>query len=388
LYRKWLDEDVHWLITQQERADFLKLTTDKDRDSFIDSFWEKRNAPGAAKDTYKAEVYRRIAYANEHFAVAGRPGWATDRGRAYIVYGKPDSIESHPGSGAGGYEVWHYAALASAGSNVSLRFDRSGDDYRLAGEWPQVGVTVNAKPLEFEVVSLRPSNPQGMHNITPQVNADGVTMNYTTLSGLISVAYGVGYWQLSGLEPWMQTDKFDLQAKPPQGEGIAPYNERHSNWAIEDPRLRQMMQTMLADRFHLKLHQETTTGTVTVMEQSGKPLPLMPTQMKAAKMYGDSYSGDVGAVSGKGWGLYNTSMPQLATFLSVNILHRPVIDKTGLDGSYDFQSATIITHEDFKEGNVSNMLLPAVKEMGLKLTETQGPVTKLVIDHAEQPTAN
>ncbi len=252
----------------------------------------------------------------------------------------------------------------------------------------QKDAQANAKPLAFEVVSLKPSDPQGRYNVSPQVTADGVTINATTLTGLICVAYGVGYWQLSGIEPWMEKDRFDFQAKPPQGEGIAPYNERHSNFGIEDERLRQMMQTMLADRFHLRLHRETATGTVSILEQSGKPLLLVPSQMKAAKMYGESWSGDIGAVGGKGWSLYNTNMPQLAAFLGDIILHHPVIDKTGLDGSYDFHSATIMTDDDFKNDSVTSMFVPAVKEMGLKLTETKGPVDKFVIDHAEPPTEN
>ncbi len=81
-------------------------------------------------------------------------------------------------------------------------------------------------------------------------------------------------------------------------------------------------------------------------------------------------------------------MPQLAKFLSASILHHPVIDKTGLDDKYDFRSATIVTKEDFESGNVVNLYLPAVNEMGLKLTQTKGPVEKFIIDHAEHPTEN
>jgi uncharacterized protein (TIGR03435 family) len=93
-------------------------------------------------------------------------------------------------------------------------------------------------------------------------------------------------------------------------------------------------------------------------------------------------------VEGKGVGLYNTSMPQLAKFLSETLLHHPVIDKTGLDGGYDFTSATIITKEDFVSGNRMNLYLPAVNEMGLKLTQAKGPVEKFVIDHVERPSDN
>jgi len=114
MYRKWLDEDVLWIITPEERAKYLKLANDEERNEFIKQFWERRDAqaPGGGKADFRAEYYGRIAYANEHFAGAD-PGWKTDRGRIYILYGNPDSIDSHP-AGAGDvkpYEVWHYNAI-------------------------------------------------------------------------------------------------------------------------------------------------------------------------------------------------------------------------------------------------------------------------------------
>lgn len=95
----------------------------------------------------------------------------------------------------------------------------------------------------------------------------------------------------------------------------------------------------------------------------------------------------VGVASGKGWGIYNTSMPQLAKVIS-GMLHHPVIDKTGLDGSYDFRSAMIFSDEDFQSGDVVGSFLPAVSEMGLKLTTARGPVETFMIDHAEPPSPN
>ena len=210
-------------------------------------------------------------------------------------------------------------------------------------------------------------------------------MNLTTLKELISVAYAIPYWELSTGEPWMAPafgdarNHFDLTAKLPQ-DGAA-YNLHHGNYDIADDRIRRMLQAMLAERFRLKFHRETKTGKVSILERSGKPLMLVPSTSQRT-------FGDIGAAGGKGWGLYNASMSQLADLLSVRILHHPVFDKTGLEGNYDFRSATIMTDEDFKEGNVTNMLIPAVKEMGLKLTETTGPVETFVIDHAEPPTAN
>ncbi|HTZ58915.1 MAG TPA: GWxTD domain-containing protein, partial [Acidobacteriaceae bacterium] len=98
-YKRWLDEDVRWIITDQEMKAFKSLSNDEERDNFIEQFWQRRNPdPDSPENTYKDEHYQRIAYANEHFA-AGKPGWKTDRGHIYIAYGKPDSIDSHPSGG-------------------------------------------------------------------------------------------------------------------------------------------------------------------------------------------------------------------------------------------------------------------------------------------------
>jgi GWxTD domain-containing protein len=135
-YKKWLNEEVPYIITDQERKAFLSLSNDEERDAFIEAFWQRRNPnPDSPENEYREEHYRRIAYANEHFA-AGKPGWKTDRGRIYIMWGKPDSIDSHPSGGmyersadeGGGqtstfpFEVWHYRYLEGIGENVNIEF--------------------------------------------------------------------------------------------------------------------------------------------------------------------------------------------------------------------------------------------------------------------------
>ncbi|MGB6870555.1 MAG: GWxTD domain-containing protein, partial [Acidobacteriaceae bacterium] len=135
-YKKWLDEDVRWIITDQERKAFLSLSNDEERDAFIEQFWRRRNPnPDSPENEYREEHYRRIAYANEHFA-AGKPGWMTDRGHIYIAYGPPDSIDAHPSGGSyerpldegGGetstfpFEVWHYRYLEGIGENIDIEF--------------------------------------------------------------------------------------------------------------------------------------------------------------------------------------------------------------------------------------------------------------------------
>jgi GWxTD domain-containing protein len=166
-YKKWLNEDVVWIITDEERAAFKQLSNDEERDNFIEAFWQRRDpTPDTEENEYKEEHYRRIAYANEHYA-AGIPGWKSDRGRIYIMYGPPDENESHPSGGTyerpmeegGGetstfpFEDWRYRYLEGIGQEVIIEFvdtcmcgdfhmtmDRSEKDALL--ETPNAGLTL------------------------------------------------------------------------------------------------------------------------------------------------------------------------------------------------------------------------------------------------------
>ena len=137
-YSKWLNEDVVYIIDDAERAAFQKLATNEERDKFIEQFWERRNpTPGSSTNAFKVEHYRRVAFANQRFRTgSGTPGWETDRGHIYIVYGAPDEIDSHPSTTQKpiGVEVWTYRHVDGVGDNDSITFvDRTGrGDYHLA----------------------------------------------------------------------------------------------------------------------------------------------------------------------------------------------------------------------------------------------------------------
>ncbi len=148
VYKKWLEEDVLYIITDEERKAFKTLKTDEERDSFIEGFWLRRDPDqDTPENEYKEEYHQRIQYANEKFS-SGIPGWRTDRGRIYIMFGKPDELESHPSGGAyerpswegGGststypFETWWYRYIEGIGSDVEIEFvDPSGSgEYRIA----------------------------------------------------------------------------------------------------------------------------------------------------------------------------------------------------------------------------------------------------------------
>jgi len=188
-YQKWLNEDVVYIITPEERRSFLHLSTNEEREQFIEAFWQRRNPdPDSPENTFKEEHYRRIAYANEHFA-SGIPGWKTDRGKIYIMWGPPDEIDAHPTDGTwdrpmdqdGGetttyaYEDWRYRYLEgqSLGENVELEFvDPSGTgEYHLTMDpsekdallmVPGAGLTL-AESMGMADKSQRFTNTDGTH---------------------------------------------------------------------------------------------------------------------------------------------------------------------------------------------------------------------------------
>jgi GWxTD domain-containing protein len=163
-YKKWLEYDVVYIITDAERNAFLTLHTNEEREAFIDQFWLRRNpVPGAAENAFKEEHFRRIAYANEHFE-SSVPGWKTDRGRIYILWGKPDSVDAHQPSGdpcarfpincpetnMSPFEVWHYNFLEGIGNNILLEFLNSpkSGDYRLITDPNEKSAIFRKSPLK------------------------------------------------------------------------------------------------------------------------------------------------------------------------------------------------------------------------------------------------
>jgi GWxTD domain-containing protein len=144
-WKKWMNEDVAYIITEEERKAFKQFNTDEEREQFVEQFWLRRDpTPDTVENEFKEEHYRRIAYANEHYA-SGIPGWKTDRGRIYITFGPPDEIDSHPSGGSyerpaaegGGetstypFEDWRYRYIEGIGNDIMIEFV----DTTMSGEY-------------------------------------------------------------------------------------------------------------------------------------------------------------------------------------------------------------------------------------------------------------
>lgn len=243
----------------------------------------------------------------------------------------------------------------------------------------------------FDVATIKPIDmrPEVMHQNGAEVYPGGrVVLPTVSLKSLICTAFDLPVSELSGGDEWMDKEYYDVVAKAP--EHSAPYDVRHTWFRLEDPRLRQMLQALLIDRFQLKVHRETKAGQVYLLVRSGKTIPLKPTDAPSAKVPGAPEGfGSIGN-AGDTWVIYNTSMRQLANFVGDFYMHRPVFDQTGLSGSYDFKWKMLLANPDQPDPLLGSKdeLMQFIQVMGLKLTPATGPVETLVIDHAEHPSPN
>jgi GWxTD domain-containing protein len=211
IYSNWVNKDVAYIITKEEKKAFKELKTDEERENFIASFWLRRDPnPDTEENEFREEFYERIAYANEHFA-SGIPGWKSDRGRIYITWGKPDSVESHPSGGAydrpvyegGGstttypFEVWFYRYLEGVGSGIEIEFvDPTGTgEYRIA-----------RSPYEKDALAMVPGA--------------GLTLNEQLgLSGKadrLNGGNGLGTYQREQDSPFRRMEIINALSTPPQ----------------------------------------------------------------------------------------------------------------------------------------------------------------------------
>jgi GWxTD domain-containing protein len=215
-YRKWLNEDVAYIITDEERSAFKRLATDEEREQFIEQFWLRRDpTPDTVENEFKEEHYRRIAYANEHYA-SGIPGWKTDRGRIYITYGPPDENESHPSGGTyerppeegGGetstfpFEQWRYRYIEGVGTNIIIEFV----DPTMSGEYH-----MTMDPSEKDALLYVPGagltmmEQMGLANKTDRFNRTDGTHLGTPFGG-----------ETESMNEFTRLEQFANLQKPPQ----------------------------------------------------------------------------------------------------------------------------------------------------------------------------
>jgi len=239
----------------------------------------------------------------------------------------------------------------------------------------------------FDVATIKPIDPKAMQyggiNIYP---GGRIVYGNVSLKQLVCTAFNLSYWQLSGGEDWTGTAAYNVEANPPEDMRSGITNLRHNLFTIEDETLRRMLQALLIDRFQLKFHRETKTGTVYLLERNAKaPLLLHPTENQPAE--GNPATKATGSIGwAEKWVLANTTMPQLADFAGDYYIHNLVLDRTELTGSFDYRSPPedVTTHRSDPDGSFLNL----IRDIGLKLEATKSPVEVFVIDHADKPSPN
>ncbi len=219
-YQKWLSEEVPYIITNEERAAFKKLSTDDEREAFIETFWERRNpSPGSPENEFKEEYYRRIAYANEHYA-SGIPGWKSDRGRIYIMYGPPDDIDSHPSGGmynrpmseGGGdttaypFEDWRYRYIDGIGEDINLEFV----DTTMTGEYH-----LTMDPGEKDAMLHVPGAGMTMAEMNGQTNGPSKADRFTNTNNTTAGA-PIGGQYLQSQNEFTRLDLYSKIFQPPE----------------------------------------------------------------------------------------------------------------------------------------------------------------------------
>ena len=217
-YKKWLEEEVPYIITDEERSAFLQLQTNEEREQFIEAFWQRRDpTPDTVENEFKEEHYRRIAYANERFS-SGIPGWRTDRGRIYIMWGPPDEIESHssgstynrPMSEGGGqttvygFDDWTYHYMEGIGQNITIEFvDPTG-----TGEYH-----ISLDPGEKDAMAHVPG---GGPSMLEQMGLSTQAARFTRTDGSTAPLGPAGTSALDSQDEFTRLEQFaKVQAPPP-----------------------------------------------------------------------------------------------------------------------------------------------------------------------------
>lgn len=234
---------------------------------------------------------------------------------------------------------------------------------------------------EFEVASVKPTDPK--QRIIGMFTWPGgrITVTLYTLRMLIQDAFEVQELQISGGPHWINEDRYDIDARPPLSSRSSKARPPYPKAPPNDEQ-RQMLQTLLVDRFQLKYHIETREGPVYVLVKGKKELKLKDAGHKDESPWAGSVRG--GPFGADGIAGTNVSMAQLATRLS-KPMGRPVLDQTGIKGSFDFRSEYV---SDDPGADAIGSILTSIQALGLKLESSKGPVESIVIDHAEKPSSN
>jgi uncharacterized protein (TIGR03435 family) len=244
-------------------------------------------------------------------------------------------------------------------------------------------VAQEAAANRFEVASIKPVDTSSPRMVGVTVYPGGrVVLSGMRLKGLVSTAFRLSAWQISGGEEWMEKDAYVIDAKAPENSGITNFN--YSLYDIDDARLREMLQALLVDRFQLRMHRETKVGTAYELTRTDKPLGFSPATIPEGRDPA-SVRSDIGYAVAR-WVLRSYTMPQLARFASTYIVRAPVIDLTNVSGAFDYRQT--VPDQDPNYADNTDSFLRMLKDVGLELKRREGLAEMLMIDSAARPSPN
>ena len=206
-FRHWINEEVNYIITSEEKKQFLSLANDTERENFIKSFWAARNPdPSSENNAYEEEHYRRLAYANQHYGnIKAQDGWHSDQGMIYILLGEPQQIANYPvARNMRPIQIWFYESKTPAlPSHFNILFYKrsNGEPYTLYSPYQdgptrlvtdtnginnqKASINIIQKSLGDEVartaLTLIPTEPVDMTDYTPSLGSD---IMLSTIRGL------------------------------------------------------------------------------------------------------------------------------------------------------------------------------------------------------------
>ena len=240
-YKKWMDEDVAYIISDDEKATFKALANEEERENFVEQFWARRNPdPRSGDNAFKEEHYRRIAYANEKFT-SGIAGWRTDRGRIYIMLGPPDQLESHPTGGSydrpysegGGqtvtypFEKWWYRHVDGVGDDIDIEFV----DKSMAGEYRMVMLPEEKDALlNVPNVGLTLAEEMGMSDKSQRAYFNPNAWNDTNNPN--------NYLRSAKDSPFSRMERYFNLQKPPRDQIRRPEGHGYHQSYLHHPALR------------------------------------------------------------------------------------------------------------------------------------------------------
>ncbi|HVW11831.1 MAG TPA: TIGR03435 family protein [Bryobacteraceae bacterium] len=251
-----------------------------------------------------------------------------------------------------------------------------------------------AKPLRFDVASIKPANPDAKGSSMMTDRVGGLRGENMPIRALITMAYGIRDFQLSGGPGWVGTERFDIMAKPEAAEGAPeppdPRNMTEDQRKIRDKEWRERVQDLLSERFGLVIHKETKEEQIyhLVVAKGGSKLTEVATPGPRQGM-----SMNRGRAQG-----FAATIQMLADNLASTV-GRPVVDMTGLTGKYDWKlewtpdSGMAVPGPDNPQPQSGDAPGPTIftavqEQLGLKLETAKGPVDTWVIDKIDHPTDN